>query len=528
MLQVNNIKLHIEQDVSELPKLITKKLGINSAELKSFRILKRSIDARDKNNILYIYAVIIEVSNEQRVLKKKSNDVISYKENKYSFKPSGTTKLSTRPVIIGSGPAGLFCAYNLALYGYRPIIIERGEQVENRVDTINHFFKTNQLNTESNVQFGEGGAGTFSDGKLNTLIKDTDGRIRYIYESFVRFGAPEEILWQNKPHIGTDYLRTVVSNMRKAIIELGGNYVFNTCMNDLIINGEQITGIRTAGGTDFDCEVLVTAIGHSARDTFKMLYEHGLNMIQKPFAIGVRVEHLQETISKSQYGNSYTKLPPADYKLTYKASNGRGVYSFCMCPGGYVVNASSEEGRLAVNGMSNYRRDSQNANSAIAVTVDERDFDCASPLAGIELQRRYESFAYSAGDGSIPVQRLIDYKNNKATTAFGSIKPCNNGLSVPAKLNNCLSEDINNALLEAMDKFSHTINGFGDDDVLLSGVETRTSSPVRIIRDDNMESNVRGIYPCGEGAGYAGGITSSAVDGLRVSEAIMNKYMPTD
>lgn len=529
MLQLNNLKVNIAAGEDILPALVAKKLKINVSEIKDIRYLKRSIDARNKADIKYILSVAVSADDEQKVLKRlHDKDVFAYKEIKYTFEPSGDGVLKERPVIIGAGPAGLFCAYNLTRFGFRPLIIERGGKIADRVKSVSSFFKTGELDTESNIQFGEGGAGTFSDGKLNTLIKDENGRIRFIYKTFVDNGADPDILWQNKPHIGTDVLRNVISGLRNEIIKLGGEFLFDTKMTGIVHKDGRISGIVLSDGRHIKCGVLVIAPGHSARDTFHMLYDSGIIMEQKAFAIGVRVEHLQEDISRAQYGENYTKLPPADYKLTNTCSNGRGTYSFCMCPGGHVVNASSEKGMLAVNGMSYRKRDSLNANSAIAVTVGPGDFGGSHPLAGTEFQRKYEKLAFSAGHGEIPVQRFADFKKDIATTELSGIRPTGECSYRLSNLNDVLPYYVKESLVESMGRFGNIIKGFDNDDALFSGVETRTSSPVRIVRDERLESNIKGIYPCGEGAGYAGGITSAAVDGLRVSEMIMSTYKRTE
>lgn len=419
----------------------------------------------------------------------------------------------------------------LATYGYAPILIERGEAVEQRMQTVSEFWETGVLNPESNVQFGEGGAGTFSDGKLNTLVKDKQHRNDFVLETFVKFGAKEEILYVNKPHIGTDVLSDVVKNMRKEIEALGGTILFSTKLIDLIINQNQLTGIKVQYSDNrtesIDTDICVLALGHSARDTFQMLLQHNINMEPKAFAVGVRVEHLQDTINDVQYGKNKDFLPAAPYKVAKTLPNGRGVYSFCMCPGGYVVNASSESGFLAVNGMSYSKRDGKNANSAIVVSVTPEDFPEEGPLSGIAFQRQLEQQAYKEGNGNIPVQRFEDFKNNVPTKAFGSILPQSKGKTQFANLRNSLPEFINDSLIQGIEQFGTQIPGFNHDDVILSGVESRTSSPLRILRDETFQSNIRGIYPCGEGAGYAGGITSAAMDGIKVFEAIASVMTPT-
>lgn len=530
MLRIRQIKVEVLADNSEnLKKAIAKKLKISENEIKSFSIKKQSLDARNKNEISYVYEVDITLDNEKEALKKNhSQDIFISPNEEYIFNVTGTKELENRPVVVGSGPAGLFASYLLAEHGYKPLIIERGEKVEDRIDTVNTFWKTGKLNKESNVQFGEGGAGTFSDGKLNTLVSDTNNRGKKVFKTFVECGAPVEILYSYKPHIGTDILVNVVKNMREKIISLGGEFLYNTCLTDLVIENNKLKEIVVNGCEKISCSCLILAIGHSSRDTFKMLLNKGLDMEAKPFAVGVRVQHTQDMINRSQYGDKYKDLlGSASYKLTYKALNGRGVYSFCMCPGGYVVNASSEDKHLAINGMSYHKRDSKNANSAIIVTVFPRDFGC-EPLDGVEYQRKLEEKAYRLGNGNIPVQLLKDFINNKNSTSFGKVEPIFKGNHNFSNLNDLLPSEISESLKESFSYFGKKINGFDDGDTILAGIESRTSSPVRIIRDELLESNIKGIYPCGEGAGYAGGITSAAMDGVKVFEAIGSKYIPFD
>lgn len=519
MIRVRQVKVNI--DNNNLLKKISNKLNITESEIKNYKVVKESIDARDKNNILYIYEVDVEVVNEDVILKNnKSDDIFKLEKKEYKIEVKGTKKLNKRPIIVGSGPAGLFSAYYLAKLGYNPIIIERGEEVEKRIKSVEEFWNNNKLNINSNVQFGEGGAGTFSDGKLNTLIKDKDGRKEEILKVFVENGADEAILYKNKPHIGTDILMKIVKNMREKIISLGGTYRFNTTLTDVNIENNKIKSIIVNDDEVIETEILILAIGHSARDTFKMLLDKNIKMLPKPFAIGIRIMHPQEMINMNQYGTN--KLGSADYKLTYKSSNNRGVYSFCMCPGGYVVNASSELGRLAINGMSYSKRDSEIANSAIVVTVSPSDYG-DKPLDGIEFQRQLEEKAYIIGNGNIPIQLYKDYKDNNISNKF-NFNPCIKGNYHFANINNIFPSYINESLKEAIEYFDKKIKGFNRDDAIISAIESRTSSPVRIERNDLFESNVKGVYPIGEGAGYAGGITSSAIDGLKLVEIISSKF----
>lgn len=528
MIRIRQLKVEVTLDSRDyLLKAISKKLRVSTNHIKNFSIKKQSLDARNKNEIYYVYEVDVCLDNEEEILKKNKNpDIFLSPNEEYHFVMTGKQSLEKRPIIVGSGPAGLFAAYLLAENNYKPIIIERGEKVEDRIKTVNTFWETGILNKESNVQFGEGGAGTFSDGKLNTLVNDKEYRGKKVLETFVSCGAPEEILYSYKPHIGTDILVDVVKNMRNRIIEMGGKFLYNTCLTDIEIKNNKLVGIEINHSNRIECNVLILAIGHSSRDTFKMLLDHNINMESKPFAVGIRVEHSQDMINRSQHGEKYKDLlGSASYKLTYKASNQRGVYSFCMCPGGYVVNASSEENRLAINGMSNYKRDSKNANSAIIVTVFPRDFG-NNPLDGMKFQRGLEEKAYQLGNGNIPIQLLGDFMNNRNSSSFKTVEPIFKGKYKFANLNELLPNEITNALKEAFPYFGKKIVGFDQEDTILAGIESRTSSPVRIIRDEKLESNIEGIYPCGEGAGYAGGITSAAMDGIKVAEALAKKFKP--
>ena len=412
MLRIREVKIPISLDNDEyIKKKISKLLNISKEEIIDYKILKKSIDARDKNNILFIYEFALNLKNENKI--NLSKNISEYIETEYEF--TKEKDLKERPIIVGSGPAGLFCAYMLASVGCKPIILERGEKIEDRVKTVEDFFETNKLNPESNIQFGEGGAGTFSDGKLNTLTKDKLNRHKKVFEIFVENGAPEEIMYLNKPHIGTDILRNVIINMRNKIISFGGEFKYNSKVTNLIIEDNKIKGVEINNKEKTYSNIVVLAIGHSARDTFYMLNDNNVSMKPKNFAIGLRIEHPREMIDKSQYGDSYKMLDPASYKLTYQTKNNRSVYSFCMCPGGYVVNASSEENKLCVNGMSNYKRDEKNSNSAIVVNVTTDDFN-NELFGGIELQRKLEEKAYIAGKGKIPVQLYKDFKDNIKST----------------------------------------------------------------------------------------------------------------
>ena len=521
MIRINNLKIKVEED-NLLEEKILHKLKIN--EVKEYKIIKKSIDARDKNNIFYVYEINCLVDNEEKLVRRLNdkNIFITTEEN-YSYEITGKEKLNNRIIVVGSGPAGLMCSYLLSEAGYPVTVIEQGQSIDDRINSVEEFFKTNKLNPLSNIQFGEGGAGTFSDGKLNTLVKDKLNRGKKVFEIFIENGAPEEIMYLNKPHIGTDILRRVIKNIRNKIISMGGEFKFNTKLTNINIENNKITSIEVNNNEKIDCEVLILAIGHSARDTFYMLYDKGLKMKSKNFAVGLRIEHPTKMINESQYGKYKDILPTASYKLTYQTKEGRGVYSFCMCPGGFVVNASSEENKLVVNGMSNHSRDEVNSNSAIVVTVSNKDYG-NDVFSGLEYQRELESMAYKLGNSYIPVQLYKDFKNNKCSTKLGSIIPNTKGNYTLSNLNSLFSKEIVNSLIEGIDYFGTKIKGFDREDAVLSGVESRTSSPVIIERNEDLISSIEGIYPCGEGAGYAGGITTASIDGIKVFESIISKY----
>lgn len=528
MIRINQLKLPIEHSEQDLKDKIAKILRIQPEQLLSYQIRKKSIDARKKQELSFVYAADVVISNEEKLLSRNKNPNISKASDKqYVFANAGEEKLTSRPVIIGSGPAGLFCAYELALHGYRPIVLERGMDVERRTREVERFWQGGQLNTKTNVQFGEGGAGTFSDGKLNTLVKDVSGRNREVLKIFVDMGAASEILYWNKPHIGTDVLKEVVQNIRKETERLGGTYYFEHQLTDIETENGRIKSITVNDDKKIETGVLVLAIGHSARDTFELLLARGVTMEAKAFAVGMRIEHPQSVIDRSQYnGNSHSLLPAASYKLTANLANGRGVYSFCMCPGGYVVNASSEEGHLAVNGMSYHARDGRNANSAIIVSVNPSDFGAEGPLAGVAFQRELERKAFALGGGKIPQQLYGDFKENRVSTSYGDFASETKGSTAFANLRELFFKEVAESFIEGMETFPRYIKDYNRHDAILSGVESRTSSPVRIPRDEAFESNIAGIYPCGEGAGYAGGIMSAAMDGMKIAEAIAAKYQP--
>lgn len=528
VIRINQIKLPIQHNQAQLEQKIRKTLKIKPEQVREYQIVKKSIDARKKPELFYVYAVDVIADEEERILKKVDDkNVMLIKRKEYAFPAQKKAAYAHPPVIIGAGPAGLFCAYALTLQGYSPVVLERGKKVEERTADVERFWKTGFLDTASNVQFGEGGAGTFSDGKLNTLVKDPMGRNRFVLETFVKFGAPEHILYENKPHIGTDILAEVIKRMRLFLQEQGAKFRFCSCVTDILISDGKIAGVTINHEETLETDCLVLAIGHSARDTFSMLQKRKLHMEPKSFAVGFRVEHPQREINLTQYGERYAgELPAAPYKLTANLESKRGVYSFCMCPGGYVVNASSEKERLAVNGMSYAARDGKNANSAIIVSVTPEDFKKLCPnepedaLLGVRFQEVLEERAYLLGKGKIPQQLFGDYCKNIPSTQYGAYESETRGEHVLCNLRGLLPEELEEAFIEGMQHFSHAIPNYDRKDAILSGIESRTSSPVRITRGESLESNIKGIYPCGEGAGYAGGIMSAAMDGLKVAEAV--------
>ncbi|MBR5178392.1 MAG: NAD(P)/FAD-dependent oxidoreductase [Lachnospiraceae bacterium] len=610
VIRVNNIKItpcerfcfkdnkKISHEVlKEIKRLLIKKTRIPEEQVLDFKIVKQSIDARKKDDVKVVFSIDVKIKDENAFIKKnRDKDIVyidnvvgqgkdekKYIDNKEIKRNCLLSDDKKRIIVVGAGPAGLMCALRLAEVGANPILLERGEDVDSRMKTVGDFWQGKPLNPSSNVQFGEGGAGTFSDGKLNTMVKDKEGYMKQVYQIFVENGADESILYINKPHIGTDKLTEIVKSIRKRIIELGGEVRFsfqvtdiklsrlgnnnksnnitnidnicNAINNDILSVGTKhslqkykVTAVALSDGTEIECDSLVLALGHSARDTFEMLAEKGVYMEQKPFAIGVRVQHPRDFIDRQQYGDFAKYLPAADYKLTYTREGKRSVYSFCMCPGGYVVNASSEEGRLAVNGMSYSDRNSSSSNSAVVVQVGPEDYPGDDPLAGMRLQRKLEENAYKENKGKIPVQRLEEFVkavyikitnnieskgssvnrdnqiNNVCTLEnyFEDNEPDCKGLWEYGDLTEFLPQYIIYSLLEAFPEFGKSIKGYNSKNTLLLGLESRTSSPVRICRGENLQSvNIAGLYPCGEGAGYAGGITSAAMDGLKVADRII-------
>lgn len=528
MIRVSNLKLDIEEREDVLKDKIKNRLKLKDRDLISYQIFKKSIDARKREQIYFIYTVDVQVSNELMILKKNYPGISKTPDMEYIYPEPGKEKLVDPPVIVGTGPSGLFAGLILSQLGYKPILLERGEEVDARSAKVNQFWTHGSFDQESNVQFGEGGAGTFSDGKLTTLIKDK--RCRKVLKEFVKAGAPEEIIYQNKPHVGTDLLKSVVINIRNQIIRNGGEVRFKAKVTDFIIKDYEIRGLVINESEKIKCNTVLLGIGHSARDTFRTLNLRGVKITPKPFSIGVRIEHPQKLIDHAQYGKfaGHSKLGAADYKLVYHGKEGRTAYTFCMCPGGYVVAATSEEDGVVVNGMSEYKRDGENANAALLVGVTPQDYGSDHPLAGIEFQKRWEHLAFSLAGKNYhaPVQLVGDFLADRPSTRLGMVKPTYKPGVQLVELKDCLPNYVINTIKEAIPYFASKIQGFDMPEALMTGVETRSSSPVRINRDENFESSIKGLYPMGEGAGYAGGIISSAVDGIKVAEKIITRYSP--
>jgi len=528
MIRVKEIKLSIDENIESLKDKIARKIRVNPEEIINFDIFRESIDAR-KNEINFVYTVDVKLKNEKKIL-NKNKGLERSPDIRYKDVESGFQKLSNAPVIIGTGPAGMFAGLILAQRGYRPILLERGNDVDTRTEDVRKFWSYKKLNPESNVQFGEGGAGTFSDGKLTTRIKDI--RCKKILEEFVLAGAPDEILYSFKPHIGTDILKTVVKNIRENIIELGGEVRFGSKVTDIFIEDGRIKGVEINNSIKLNTEVVILAIGHSARDTYEMLYSRGVKIRQKPFSIGVRIEHPQSLINKVQYKKyaEHPRLGAADYRLTYQSKNGRAVYTFCMCPGGTVVAAASEYNTVVTNGMSEYARDKENANSALLVQIDTEDFSSEHPLAGVEFQRKWERLAFQLGgrDYSAPIQLVEDFLLDRTSNNIGGVIPTYSPNVRLSNLKECLPSYVVDSLREGIIEMDKPLKGFALPDAIMTGVETRSSAPIRIERNpETMESvNMLGLYPIGEGAGYAGGIISAGVDGIKAAEKIIKKFKP--
>jgi len=535
MIRIEEIKLPINSSRTRLKEEILKILPVKAEDIEYYKLIKKAVDARKKNNIQFVYTVDVIFSNE--TVEKKI--ITSLQEAKYAkvverhrirkiepynydIQRVNYTDHEQRPIIIGSGPSGLFAGLLLSKAGLEPLIIEKGKKVGDRVKDVREFFNTGELNTRSNIHFGEGGAGTFSDGKLYTLINDH--RTKYIFDELIAAGAPTEIAYSARPHIGTDNLRKVVKTLREKIEHLGGEFLFEHELQDVIIENGMLKKIQI-NDNFYETSSLILAIGNAARDTFEMLHHKNIPMEAKPFSMGVRIEHPREYINKLQYGESYknTKLPPAQYKLAVHLKNGRGVYTFCMCPGGWVVPAATEQNGLVTNGMSTFTQDNINSNAALLVNVTPEDFPSKDPLAGIEFQRIWEQKAFACGGGDFyaPVQLLGDFLEDKPSASYKSVIPSYKPGKTPGSIKECLPDFVYESLKEAIPLLDRKLPGFAYPSAALTAIETRSSSPVRILRGEDFQSSIKGLYPAGEGAGYAGGIISSAVDGMKVAEKII-------
>jgi hypothetical protein len=536
LIRIEEITLGLEEDEYVLVERIMEILGISENDIVDYSIAKKAIDSRKKEKIVFVYSVDVEIRDPEDYFfktsamikgKVKRHRIRLFAPYRYTIKYIEKKGDNRRPIIVGSGPSGLFAGLVLARAGLRPIIIERGKPMEGRIADVEEFQKDGKLDPDSNVQFGEGGAGTFSDGKLYTVIDDP--RKKFIFDELVEAGAPKEILIDAQPHVGTDRLRQVVKNIRQKIVRLGGEVRFQTALSDIDISGNRISAAIFADGEKIETEELVLAIGHSARDTFAMLHGKKVEMKAKPFAIGVRIEHAAEMINRAQYGEffNHPKLKAARYRLVAHSEKNRPAYTFCMCPGGYVMAASSEDLCVVTNGMSEYAQDGKNSNSAILVNVLPADFDSDHPLAGIEFQRKWERKAFEIGGKNFkaPAQLVGDFLQNRPSKKIGQIVPTyGRGVNL-CSIDGCLPDFVLESLREALPILDRKVKGFAHPEAVLIGVETRSSSPVKIVRDAGFESNIKGLYPSGEGAGYAGGIISSAIDGMRVAEAIIERRL---
>ena len=521
MILVRNLRLDIGQSEERLKAKAAREMHVPAWAIKSFKITKRSLDARKKNDIHWLYSAAVEIDNEDKLLaKNKSKNLAKYEELDYSVP---RLSVNERPVVAGFGPGGMFAALVLSMAGLKPIVLERGADAETRKKKVDAFSSGGELDPECNVQFGEGGAGTFSDGKLGTGIRDK--RIRWILSVFHEHGAPESILYDAKPHIGTDILINVVQGIRESIIKNGGEVRFNSKLTGLVIENNTLRAVKVtdeSGEHELPCSDLILAIGHSARDTFEMLEKSGVPMEAKPFSMGARIEHKQKDINLAQYGEYSDGLPAADYSLNVHLPDGTSAYTFCMCPGGEVIAAASEPGGVCTNGMSNSRRDAENANSALLVTLQPEDFPCDGPLGGMYWQRDIERAAFAAsGSYCAPAQTVGDFLSHKRSDGAGAVKPSYRPDVHWCDLHDVLPERITGVLENALPELGKKLHGFYAPEAVLTAPETRSSSPVRILRDDARRSQIHGLYPCGEGAGYAGGITSAAVDGMKCAEALI-------
>ncbi|MBQ4208491.1 MAG: hypothetical protein II621_09320 [Clostridia bacterium] len=527
MIRISELKLPLESDRDDLKKSCAAALRVPPSEIASLTLVRRSIDSRRKDDVHFVFTADVALkTNEEAVLRRSRNPRVCAAPVWSYRMPENRRTSVLRPVVVGFGPAGIFAALTLSRAGLRPLVLERGSDVETRTADVQRFFRTRTLNPDSNVQFGEGGAGTFSDGKLTTGIKSD--YCRKVFLEFFQHGAPEEILWSGTPHIGTDKLVDVIRNMRKEIIANGGEVRFGAKLTDLILYNESVQGVRytqNGGVFDFETDTVILAVGHSARDTVEMLRRRGVVMMQKPFSVGARIEHPREVIDRAQYGSfaGHPALPAAVYKLACHGEHERGAYTFCMCPGGTVISAASEEGGVVTNGMSKFARDEENSNSAVLVNVYPEEFPSDDPLAGFQLQRQLEqtAFCLGGGDYTAPCQLVGDFLADRPSKKLSFVKPSFTTGVVPSDIRQCLPKKVTDTMAQAIVLMDEKLRGFALPDAVLTAPESRSSSPVRIVRDDILQSNVRGLYPCGEGAGYAGGIVSAAVDGIKCAHAVL-------
>lgn len=537
LIRLEEVTLRLDEEEGALREKAAKILGLSSSAIIRYIIIKRAVDSREKGNILLVYAIAVEIKHPHQYFSKKNQlthftkkKIARHKIRRYEPYVYVIEKLclspSLRPIVVGTGPSGLFCALVLAEAGLNPLVIERGADVDGRIKDVDCFFTTGKLDTHSNIQFGEGGAGTFSDGKLYTNIKSS--RIKYVFDEFITAGAPQQIATDAHPHIGTDKLRQVIKRVRQKIISLGGQVRFHTCLTDIIVKDGRVVAVVLNDNETMLVDDLVIAVGHSARDTYQMLYDKKVEMKPKTFAVGLRIEHSAHLINQNQYGSccGHAKLPTARYKLVAHLKERRSVYTFCMCPGGFVVASSSEAGGLVINGMSECAQDGKNSNSALLVNIFPQDFDSDHPLAGIEFQRKWERQAFKLGGSNYhaPAQLVGDFLKCQPSKNIGCVAPTYEPGVCMTSLDPCLPDYVVESIRDALPVFDKKIKGFANSEAVLTGVETRSSAPVRFARDESLQSNITGIYPTGEGAGYAGGIVSSAVDGMKVAESIIQKY----
>lgn len=532
MIRITNVKLNLDDaitytsEIANLKKLVFSKYKVRPNHLQDLIIFKKAIDARRKSNVHFVYTIDLQLQNESSLLSRQFKNVTISPNLEYEDVLKGTKELSTRPVIIGFGPSGIFAALLLSRRGYKPIVLERGYDVKRRTKEWNEFIKSGAFKENSSILYGEGGAGTFSDGKLTTSVKNL--RCRFVLKELIKAGADPKILYVNKPHVGTDVLKVVIKNIREEIISNGGEVRFNSKVTDFEVENSKLTAVIVNNQDRIPTSICLLGIGHSARDTFNVLLDKGVNITQKPFSVGVRIEHNQELINKAQYGDfhNHPALGAAEYKLSFHSKSGRSAYTFCMCPGGFVVNSTSEANTVVTNGMSYSKRNGSNANSALLVNVTPDDYPSNHPLAGIAFQKEFEkqAFALAGSNYNNPVQLVGDFLQDKNSTRIGSVTPTIQPGFEFVNFTDIYPSYITNTLKEALNQFDKRIKGFANKDAVLTGPETRSSSPVKILRNENLQSNIQGLYPIGEGPGYAGGIMSAAVDGMKTAELIIKEY----